>query len=301
MSEPRTRTKYDYDAFGNLIHSTRTTYNNYLFAGEQFDPDLNLYFNRARYLNVSTGRFWTMDAFEGVANDPSSLHKYLYAGADPVDQLDASGHDFDIISTVGALAAQYPLVTITLVSAGLGGAGGCVAGALDPQSTCSQGFYSGLLAGAVFGAIGGVGGPAVRVVLGVAFSGWGGVSAYSAAKKHNYGLAAFYVVASLGSAFLTARLAYSTWGPSATLPPPTSAPPLPPGYNGNWTQMYGVRGGFNWFDEAGGEWRWHAADAYHPDGHWDYNPWTDWNSAWQNIPAGGPAPPPPPAPTSGTP
>jgi|SRR5579872_572165 len=55
---------YDYDAFGNLIHSSTTlaspTPNNYLFAGEQFDPDLNLYYNRARYLNVSTGRFWSM-------------------------------------------------------------------------------------------------------------------------------------------------------------------------------------------------------------------------------------------------
>jgi RHS repeat-associated protein len=39
--------------------------NNYLFAGEQFDPDLGLYFNRARYLNTGTGRFWTMDALQG--------------------------------------------------------------------------------------------------------------------------------------------------------------------------------------------------------------------------------------------
>ena len=38
---------YDYDAFGNLIHQTGTMPNNYLFAGEQFDPDLNLYYNRA--------------------------------------------------------------------------------------------------------------------------------------------------------------------------------------------------------------------------------------------------------------
>jgi hypothetical protein len=29
---------YDYDAFGNLIHQTGSTPNNYLFAGEQFDP-----------------------------------------------------------------------------------------------------------------------------------------------------------------------------------------------------------------------------------------------------------------------
>jgi YD repeat-containing protein len=33
---------YDYDAFGNLIHSTGSTPNNYLFAGEQYDPDLHL-------------------------------------------------------------------------------------------------------------------------------------------------------------------------------------------------------------------------------------------------------------------
>jgi len=52
---------YDYDAFGNLIHQTGSTPNNYLFAGEQFDPDLGLYYNRARYLNVTTARFWAMD------------------------------------------------------------------------------------------------------------------------------------------------------------------------------------------------------------------------------------------------
>jgi RHS repeat-associated protein len=86
---------YDYDAFGNLIHSTGSTPNNYLFAGEQFDPDLNLYYNRARYLNVNTGRFWSRDAFEGNSLDPLSLHKYLYAEGNPVDQVDPSGNQVD--------------------------------------------------------------------------------------------------------------------------------------------------------------------------------------------------------------
>jgi RHS repeat-associated protein len=84
---------YDYDAFGNLIHSTGTTPNNYLFAGEQFDPDLNLYYNRARYLNVTTGRFWTMDTEEGNDEEPLSLHKYLYTNANPVDGIDPTGND----------------------------------------------------------------------------------------------------------------------------------------------------------------------------------------------------------------
>jgi RHS repeat-associated protein len=56
---------YDYDAYGNLLHATGSTPNNYFFAGEQFDPDLGLYYNRARYLNTSTGRFWDMDSYEG--------------------------------------------------------------------------------------------------------------------------------------------------------------------------------------------------------------------------------------------
>ncbi len=84
---------YDYDAFGNLIHSTGTTQNNYLFAGEQFDPDLGLYYNRARYLNTSTGRFWTMDTDEGDDTDPQSLQKYLYGEATPTDDVDPSGND----------------------------------------------------------------------------------------------------------------------------------------------------------------------------------------------------------------
>jgi RHS repeat-associated protein len=48
---------YDYDAFGNLLNKTGTTPNNYLYRSEQFDPDLGLYYLRARYINPLTGRF----------------------------------------------------------------------------------------------------------------------------------------------------------------------------------------------------------------------------------------------------
>jgi len=83
------------DAFGNEIHSTGTTPNNYLFAGEQYDPDLNLYYNRSRYLSTNTARFWTMDTYEGDPQSPLSLHKYLYGGADPVDNVDPRGNQID--------------------------------------------------------------------------------------------------------------------------------------------------------------------------------------------------------------
>jgi RHS repeat-associated protein len=97
---------YDYDAFGNLIHSTGTTPNNYLFAGEQFDPDLHLYYNRARYLNTNTGRFWTMDSYEGDQQSPASLHKYVHGWNDPINHVDRSGHGIE-----DALTAAYIAVT----------------------------------------------------------------------------------------------------------------------------------------------------------------------------------------------
>jgi RHS repeat-associated protein len=84
---------YDYDAFGNLINSSGTTPNVYLFAAEAYDSALGLYYNRARYLNTTTGRFWSMDTVEGSDSDPASLHKYLYAGANPINRIDPSGHD----------------------------------------------------------------------------------------------------------------------------------------------------------------------------------------------------------------
>jgi RHS repeat-associated protein len=82
---------YDYDAFGTLIAATGSTPNNYLYTGEQYDPDVQLYYLRARYNNTATGRFWTMDSFEGNQMDPISLHKYVYANANPTNYIDPSG------------------------------------------------------------------------------------------------------------------------------------------------------------------------------------------------------------------
>jgi RHS repeat-associated protein len=82
---------YDYDAFGNLISSTGSTPNNYLFAGEQFDPALGIYYNRARYYDQRQGRFWTMDTWEPNVMDPAALHRYLYASANAPNRTDPSG------------------------------------------------------------------------------------------------------------------------------------------------------------------------------------------------------------------
>lgn len=44
----------------------------------------------ARNYSAQTGRFMTMDTYESDKQDPQSLHKYLYAHADPVNKTDPS-------------------------------------------------------------------------------------------------------------------------------------------------------------------------------------------------------------------
>ena len=83
---------YNYDAFGNLLDKTGTTVNNYLYCGEQLDSTTGLYYLRARYMNPTTGTFISMDTYQGTIFDPTSLHKYLYANANPVMNVDPSGY-----------------------------------------------------------------------------------------------------------------------------------------------------------------------------------------------------------------
>lgn len=99
------------------------------------------------YLNPNTGRFWSMDSFEGNNEDPISLHKYLYCYANPVDFADRSGHDGDLmsLSIVNAISAainsmsfiadmrahNYSAAVVDLVGVGLSFVGG---GGIGPGS-----------------------------------------------------------------------------------------------------------------------------------------------------------------------
>jgi RHS repeat-associated protein len=107
---------YIFDAFGNVISrwyaGSGPTPNNYLYCGQQWDPDLGLYYNRARYDNTDTGRFWSRDQTDGDNEDPPSLHKYLYCQADPVDHVDPSGHDMGDIDIGDSLDAIPNIVTL---------------------------------------------------------------------------------------------------------------------------------------------------------------------------------------------
>ncbi|MGA3262310.1 MAG: RHS repeat-associated core domain-containing protein, partial [Bryobacteraceae bacterium] len=82
---------YDYDAWGNTVNTTGSTPNVYLFRGERYDADLGLYYLRARYFDPLTGRFLTRDPGAGHVVVPATLHKYLYAGGNPVTAEDPTG------------------------------------------------------------------------------------------------------------------------------------------------------------------------------------------------------------------
>ena len=122
---------YDYDAFGNLISSTGATPNNYLFAGEQFDSALGIYYNRARYYDQRQGRFWTMDTYQEDPQSPGSLHRFLYVRGNPLNMIDPSGN-FDLADValssaiIGSLAGGLSggLLTGSLKGVLLGAAGG---------------------------------------------------------------------------------------------------------------------------------------------------------------------------------
>jgi RHS repeat-associated protein len=101
---------YEYDAFGNSFTKQGTTPNNYLYRGEQYDSDLGLYYLRARYYNPSTGRFMSRDPEAGNRFSPASLHKYLYAGGDPVNMVDPSGRD--MFETGAILAHEFLKVAV---------------------------------------------------------------------------------------------------------------------------------------------------------------------------------------------
>jgi RHS repeat-associated protein len=99
---------YTYSAFGELLEHTGSDPNPYQFAGEAVDPNVGFYYNRARWLDVGTGRFLSPDPFEGADQDPLSLHKYLYTHADPVDRLDPSGL-FSISNVCASISIQVSL------------------------------------------------------------------------------------------------------------------------------------------------------------------------------------------------
>ena len=104
-----------YDAFGILIASTGTTFNRFLYCGEEWDANLGMYNQRARWMEPGRGRFWSMDTYGGNNEDPGSLHKNLYCYGNPINCIDPSGHDLcELMAIINIMS-----IDINLASAGI--------------------------------------------------------------------------------------------------------------------------------------------------------------------------------------
>jgi hypothetical protein len=69
---------------------------------------------------VATGRFWSMDSYEGAPSDPVSLHKYLYANANPISFIDPTGHWTmkEVMLTVSVVSTLASIAIPTVQSGG---------------------------------------------------------------------------------------------------------------------------------------------------------------------------------------
>ena len=114
---------YTYDAWGNLVDSVGDSSNSFLYCGEQNDSFTGMYYLRARYMDPSLGSFITMDDYDGSVWEPVTLHKYLYANANPVMNIDPSGNfslgemsaAMDINSILDGMASKMATATLNMV------------------------------------------------------------------------------------------------------------------------------------------------------------------------------------------
>ena len=84
--------RYTYDPFGAPQSEPADSYvQPFRFTGREWDPNLRLYYFRARYYDPALGRFLTRDPIEGDLRDPHSQNQYIYARNNPLTRIDPFG------------------------------------------------------------------------------------------------------------------------------------------------------------------------------------------------------------------
>jgi RHS repeat-associated protein len=80
-----------YEAFGTKNVQAGSDPLAYGFAGEPFEGVSKLAYHRARWMDPRVGRFNGMDPAGGTSERPGSLHRYVYAGNNPLGLIDPTG------------------------------------------------------------------------------------------------------------------------------------------------------------------------------------------------------------------
>ncbi len=235
---------YNYDPYGNLVSQTGTAPNPFLFQGQYQDVESGLYYLRARYYDASVSQF--------IGRDPAVMgtrEPYAYTVDNPLNGIDPTGLDFwgDAQNFVIGAAKQLPTPVQQAIGWGAGAGASGVGGAHD------------FVIGAQADLDAGLGGDARRGLIGVG--------------KSFLIAAAIVGTAAAVRGGLTACVRF------------LRGEPEPPGFDpATWEKNGATRDvpGKHFWDPDNGEWRYHPSDPHHPDAHWDYNPWDQWNSPWQH-------------------
>jgi RHS repeat-associated protein len=88
---------YQYDPYGQVIGSTGSVFNPWLFAATYYDSNTKLYKMGARYYDPAVGRFTQQDPV------PSHGNLYSYVGDDPVNFTDPSGLFIPLVILAGVI------------------------------------------------------------------------------------------------------------------------------------------------------------------------------------------------------
>ncbi len=83
-----------YEPYGNVLVDEvigTPSDNRFDYTNKERDEETDLSYFEARYLSTDTGRFLSLDPWEGDYYDPQSLNKYAYARNNPISMYDPSG------------------------------------------------------------------------------------------------------------------------------------------------------------------------------------------------------------------
>jgi RHS repeat-associated protein len=116
--------RLDYDAFGIGItftvssHPANTTDTAVRYTGEFWDAGVGMYDLRARDYRPDLGRFSTSDGITITPGDLENANQYRYAGADPINMWDPSGHEESLAGQVGLTGLQLGLLGLGVATFG---------------------------------------------------------------------------------------------------------------------------------------------------------------------------------------
>ncbi len=98
-----------YEPYGNVLVDEvigTPSDNRFDYTNKERDEETGLSYFEARYLSTDTGRFLSLDPWEGDYYDPQSLNKYAYARNNPITYNDPTGKWFQAVVAAIWVAAE---------------------------------------------------------------------------------------------------------------------------------------------------------------------------------------------------